>query len=340
MDIRRPAHEGHREARPNAGGGPGRWRGAGRVGEGARRKRDGRRHDSQRPRTGRRCRHRSRCPELFTVERYPNVWQMTSLVKARIARSARRDLRGPASLGVGDRRPKGANDGTARGPGVGAARHLHRRGRPRAARRSGSLQRRDSNGGDRPADAGTLSFGIGSGIVWDSEAGAEYAECLLKGRGARQAARRVRTARDAAVDPRTRVTTCSTGTSRRLRESAEYFGVPIRRGGGATPTLDRAVAGADAPMRVRLLVDSDGARPTKSTDRTCRRRARAESHSPPIRSMPSDVFLFHKTTNRGVYDARAHGSRRVRRGAAVEPDAARSPRRRPRTSWRRSMASA
>jgi len=28
---------------------------------------------------------------------------------------------------------------------------------------------------------GTLSFGIGSGIVWDSEAGAEYAECLLEG---------------------------------------------------------------------------------------------------------------------------------------------------------------
>ena len=29
--------------------------------------------------------------------------------------------------------------------------------------------------------AGRVEFGVGSGIVWDSDAGAEYEECLLKG---------------------------------------------------------------------------------------------------------------------------------------------------------------
>lgn len=90
----------------------------------------------------------------------------------------------------------------------------------------------------------------------------------------------------------------------RLEASAEYFGIRLDAA-GVRETLARCAAGHEgAPRRVRLLVSGDG-------------RARVESG--PLARLPpgpqrvalaltpvkkSDRFLYHKTTNRGQYEAR------------------------------------
>ena len=86
----------------------------------------------------------------------------------------------------------------------------------------------------------------------------------------------------------------------RLRASAEYFSRTLSLT-DVQDALAAAVAAATEPMRVRLLVDEAGQVTTEA-------RLHVPSAVPlrvalapePIDS--TDVFLFHKTTNRGVYD--------------------------------------
>lgn len=86
----------------------------------------------------------------------------------------------------------------------------------------------------------------------------------------------------------------------RIEESARYFRFKypadeIRN------TLDRAVASADRPLRVRLLLSEDGAVRVEYTALEFRDAAvRVRFALDPID--PTDVFLFHKTTNRVVYE--------------------------------------
>jgi para-aminobenzoate synthetase/4-amino-4-deoxychorismate lyase len=86
----------------------------------------------------------------------------------------------------------------------------------------------------------------------------------------------------------------------RLRESARHFGVVCSEA-SVRDALDAAVQGAEGPLRVRLLVAEDGATRVEKTplDVTPRpMRVRLAAH--PID--PADVFLYHKTTNREVYE--------------------------------------
>ena len=65
--------------------------------------------------------------------------------------------------------------------------------------------------------------------------------------------------------------------------------------------LDQAVASARGPLRVRLLVAEDGGVRVEQTPlEIVERRLTLRFATEPID--PSDVFLFHKTTNRAVYD--------------------------------------
>ena len=118
-------------------------------------------------------------PELFTVERYPNVWQMTSLVKARSVAPLDEIFAGlhPSASVTGAPKVRtmellaSLEDGP-RGVYTGAVGHIPPDGLARfnVAIRTAVVDRRRQS----------LTFGIGSGIVWDSSAEGEYAECLLK----------------------------------------------------------------------------------------------------------------------------------------------------------------
>jgi para-aminobenzoate synthetase/4-amino-4-deoxychorismate lyase len=243
-------------------------------------------------------------PELFTVERYPNVWQMTSLVTGRTGAPLADIFAAvhPSASVTGAPKVRtmellaGLERGP-RGPYTGAIGHIAPDGDARF------------NVGIRTATVDKVrhqvQFGIGSGIVWDSGAADEYAECLVK----------------AAVLGRRPVAFELLETMRwapgegfflldrhlsRLRESAEYFGFSadesvIRR------RLESAVAGCEGVRRVRLLVARDGAVRVEQTAASFSDDVvQVRLADAPVDSQ--DVFLFHKTTNRAVYDrARAGG---------------------------------
>jgi len=86
----------------------------------------------------------------------------------------------------------------------------------------------------------------------------------------------------------------------RLEQSARHFNF-VYRADLVRDALDRAVASADAPQRVRLLMARDGDlrvehTPLDRRDGVWRLRLAAD----PVD--PSDEFLYHKTTNRVVYE--------------------------------------
>jgi para-aminobenzoate synthetase/4-amino-4-deoxychorismate lyase len=146
--------------------------------------------------------------------------------------------------------------------------------------------------------SGTLTFGVGSGIVWDSEPDAEYDECLLKASvlGAKPPAfELLETLRWSPGEQFYLLQQHLT----RLRESAQYFDIPLAVD-EIEERLRAAVAGESTPQRVRLLVSRDRVRVERQPH-----VPRAQPVSVRLARAPvdtSDVFLYHKTTNRAVYE--------------------------------------
>ena len=92
-----------------------------------------------------------RVTNLFDVERYPTVLQLTSTVSADTDASRRRDARA-VSGGVHHRRAKSAHDGDHRRRRMFAETYLHRLGRLHRTRRPFPVQRGDTHGAGRSRD--------------------------------------------------------------------------------------------------------------------------------------------------------------------------------------------
>jgi para-aminobenzoate synthetase/4-amino-4-deoxychorismate lyase len=151
---------------------------------------------------------------------------------------------------------------------------------------------------------GDAVYGVGGGIVWESDAAEEYRECLAKAR--------VLGVRD---DPaglfellETFRWTADEGFFLRgfhldrLQDSARYFDFPLDRE-SVEATLDSGAAAFRAPVRVRLLVSRSGqirleARPLVAASTA---PWRLQLAAQPIDDQ--NPFLYHKTTCRRVYDA-------------------------------------
>ncbi len=249
-----------------------------------------------------------RVPRLFTVESYETVHQMTSTVEGRLKRGASYadlfralfpcgsvtgapKIRAMQMIDRLERGPRGVYCGAIgyAGPDAQAVFNV--------AIRTVVLRE----------GAGTL--GVGSGLVWDSDAGAEYDECLLKadfltGRPSAQ------------VDP----------------ESEDFELIETLRGkGGALPLADRHAARLKAPaayfgflfdegrLRRQLeeaarALDPEGRYKVRVTlDRAGRFAVTQEPLEPsgeePLRVLfareradTGDPFFYHKTTHRRVYE--------------------------------------
>ena len=146
-------------------------------------------------------------------------------------------------------------------------------------------------------------YGVGGGIVWDSGLAAEQAECRTK-------------ARILSIPPHppfslleTMLWTPEDGIRllelhlARLRDSAEYFDVPFDAARIRAEIGSLARAFPPAPQRLRLLLAANGAPTFQSAPL-------APLASGPIFRVAiarrpvdrDDVFLYHKTTNRRVYE--------------------------------------
>jgi len=236
--------------------------------------------------------------DLLRVERYPTVWQMTSTVSARSSATLAEIFAAlhPSASITGapkvrtmeiiselERRPRGVYTGAIGYVSPGGAAQF--------------------NVGIRTAviDLSTrvLTFGVGSGILWDSDPSSEYQECLLK---AAIFGRRPQTF-DLLETMRW---TPSAGFFlldrhiRRIHRSSVYFEYAWSEP-DILRELDRAVAGKTEPQRVRLLLSRDGSVRIEATPLAPKSVLPAKLGIALEPIDPSDIFLFHKTTQRSVY---------------------------------------
>ena len=240
-------------------------------------------------------------PELFTVERYPTLLQMTSTVSARSNSSLPEvmDAMFPCASITGAPKVRTMEiikelEPQARGIYTGSIGYIApgQKASFNVAIRTVVIDRKK----------GEATYGVGGGIVWDSEAQQEYQECFLK---AQVLVRR---------QPSFELLETLRWTEeegyflldlhmQRLAASADYFDFPLDLR-VVNELLEELVSGLDGPSRVRLLAGKDGGITLESYALETlerKRPLRAALAAEPV--SPDNVWLFHKTTNRGIYEA-------------------------------------
>lgn len=249
-----------------------------------------------------------RVRSLFDIERHPTVWQMTSTIHAETRASFVEILRAlfPCASVTGAPKVRtmqiiGELEKSPRGVYTGAIGFLapQRRARFSVAIRTVCF-----------SEAGAAEYGVGSGVLWDSTAEAEYAECLEKARVLRKLAPRAFELLETLLWEPAHGFRFEEFHLQRMADSADYFGYPFDRAAAAEALRKITVESGSTAQRVRLLLARDGSfrvehapaehafceMPEASTTAFCVALARS-----PISS--ADRFLYHKTTHRAVYEA-------------------------------------
>jgi para-aminobenzoate synthetase/4-amino-4-deoxychorismate lyase len=237
-------------------------------------------------------------PALFAVETYPTVHQMTSTITATL-QSGKDAIDIMTALF-----PCGSITGAPKLRAMEVIAEVE--GALRGAY-TGSIGRIDAGGCDAAFNVAirTLSLrddgammGLGSGIVADSRAGSEWAECLAKGAFV-ASPRRFDLIETMAFDPMGGLARLDAHLDR-MKASAETFGFAFDRH-AARNELQAATFRLRVASRVRLLLSRSGAMAVET-------KARPETPviaTVAITALPvdhRDFRLKHKTTDRNFYD--------------------------------------
>ena len=240
--------------------------------------------------------------DLFKVETYPTLHTMVSTVTARTRADAgvADILRALFPCGSVTGAPKirameilRELESSPRGAYCGAIGHFAppENGRRISARFNVAIRTLTVRG-----EQGEM--GIGGGVVQDSGAAGEYAECLLKARFfevARKKLELIETLR------------WESGFSRlgahlaRMENSARVFGLAFDRD-AAISALENAVAGRQGALRVRLTLNEAGAHDATAHDLAFNPPHWTYAISP-HRTDSRDLFLRHKTSWRDLYES-------------------------------------
>ncbi len=142
-------------------------------------------------------------------------------------------------------------------------------------------------------------MGIGGGIVYDSQPGEEYAECRLKGQFLTNSIPELALI-ETMLLTNGKIKYLSRHL-RRLKTSAKFFSIsfPISK---IRAALSAYAAKQTGHMRLRLLLKSGGGFTIEHQPAALR-----PGSSPPVavsrlKTNSRDIFLYHKTTNRKLYD--------------------------------------
>ena len=241
--------------------------------------------------------------ELFKVTRHPTVWQMTSTVEAKTDAPVSEVMRAlfPSASVTGA--PKVASmriiESLERFPReiyTGAIGYFtpQRQAQFNVAIRTAVVDRL----------TGSAFYGVGSGIVADSDAGDEYAECLTK---SKILASPVHGSEFCLLE--TMLWTPDRGVNlldyhlSRMTGSAAYFGFDFDAAATRRALESLVLAFDRQPYRIRLLQPRDGA--PKLEHVALRESATTTPALVALAARPIDPespFLYHKTTNRDVYE--------------------------------------
>jgi para-aminobenzoate synthetase/4-amino-4-deoxychorismate lyase len=259
----------------------------------------------------------------YDVEKYPTVWQMTSTVKGRI--EPRMDESGRQCIVSEVFKalfPCASITGAPKAKTMEIIRRLEISPRNIYTGSMGFISPRGEacfNVAIRTAlidrAKGQLEFGVGGGIVWDSDAEAEYEETLTKARVLTQPRPDFKLLETMLWEPETGIFLLDEHL-KRLGRSAAYFGIPLDVH-AILQGLEEAVQHLEqTPHRVRLLVSRNGSSKIETAPHdeggacspgTPRKAGtvvptlRIALANAPVDSQ--DIFLFHKTTHRTIYDS-------------------------------------
>jgi para-aminobenzoate synthetase/4-amino-4-deoxychorismate lyase len=146
---------------------------------------------------------------------------------------------------------------------------------------------------------GKAEYGIGGGIVWDSDADAEYDEALSKARILTRRFPDFQLLETMLYEPGQGIFLLERHL-KRLTGSAEYFGFEMN----SESICDHLrQLNFDEPKRLRFLLGKDGVFKVEAA--SCRLQRLEASATLATAKKPvdsGDVFLYHKTTNRTVYE--------------------------------------
>jgi para-aminobenzoate synthetase/4-amino-4-deoxychorismate lyase len=240
--------------------------------------------------------------DIFTVETYKTLHQMTSGVRATLNKNVgiddlMRAIFPPGSV-IGAPKIHAQElirqlESEPRGVYCGAIGYISPKGRAlfNVAIRTPVIFRN-----------GDGEMGIGSGVVFDSQGPKEYEECLLKMKFLTDPVKRFELIETLLHDPAEGGFTLLERHIDRLATSARYFAFAYDEE-AVRQALRDAVAGESGRMRVRLLLAENGEITVTSTalppaDPNAVMRFAVSAS----RVDSADLFLFHKTTRRELYD--------------------------------------
>lgn len=239
-------------------------------------------------------------PALFAVETYPTVLQMTSTITATLAP-------GRDAVDVLEALfPCGSITGAPKSRAMAVIAEVEEA--PRGLY-TGSIGRIDPNGDARfnvairtlAIEGGVATLGLGSGIVADSRAAEEWAECAAKGAFVTAGQRRFDLIETMAFDPEAGIPRLERHLAR-MKASAERFGFSFDRH-DARNELQAATFRLRTPRRIRLVLAASGALAIEVAPLPVPRAGPMEVRIVPRPVAASDFRLRHKTSDRGFYDA-------------------------------------
>jgi para-aminobenzoate synthetase / 4-amino-4-deoxychorismate lyase len=244
-------------------------------------------------------------PRLFETERYATLWQMTSTVTAKTRASLDKIFAALFPCGSITGAPKvntvkiiAELESTPRKIYTGTVGYIspRRKAKFNVAIRTALIDRA----------ARKAEYGVGGGVIWDSTSTGEYDEALLKAQVLVQEPEPFSLLETILWTPEAGFFLREKHIARML-DSANYFDIPITKE-NLEMYLERIASGFRTPQRVRLLLDQTGKLDSESSPFDLlveNRPLKACLAREPIDSR--NIFLFHKTTRREIYEAARQG---------------------------------
>ncbi len=239
---------------------------------------------------------------LYGIERYPTVFQMVSTVSCRTVANVAGIFEAlfPAASITGAPRARTMQiiaelETSPRGVYTGAIGYMapDRQAQFNVAIRTACVENEQ------------MTYGVGGGIVWDSRPDTEFQECRAKAAVLSHVLPDFALLETMLWEPE-HVVFLEALHFQRLTRSADYFSFPVEIARLRSALNERCSQLAQQPHKIRLLVYPDhfDIQPVpltagKEVLKTCPTARAVQS---------SDVFLYHKTTHRQVYNEalRAH----------------------------------
>lgn len=238
--------------------------------------------------------------QLFEVHRFPTLLQLTSTVSCRTEATMTQILKAMFPCASITGAPKAqtmriiqSTEPRPRRLYTGAIGHMEpgRKARFNVAIRTVLIDK----------TARHMTYGVGGGIVWDSQAHSEYQECLLKAKHLCEPSPDFSLLETVLWEPGPGYFLLEEHVNR-LQRSAQYFNIGINEA-KLRDRLQQIAITLTATSRIRLVIDRKGAISHTVTPAPPSGYLRLAIAPHPIHS--GNPFLYHKTTHRLAYEQAA-----------------------------------